>query len=273
MEEFMRKVIAVSAVVFTFAAVLLVQWFVVNAGSERGQQLIEKYIDRGNHDAEKVKLHLAIKLITGKWNDQQQAIIIRAFNNRNDVSEAEISAAFSHDDVGAVFYNPGSVDIKDLRIVYNMPIGKSEIVRDWTPERKHRLWQLNAALSLVRYDLTPAAQQFVIEFGQAIPTITRENAPEWDQRAAAVLPRQIGRGILTTIGDDRCPGQFASLGKPKMLPQCNCTTKAGNWSCNDRCQGEGNCNVVLGDCGILWLYDCNGMCNNSDQAMTEESSH
>jgi hypothetical protein len=203
-------------------------------------------------------------LTTGNWNDDQRAIILRAFNDRTSVSEAEVAAAFPRADAIAVFYNIGSVDISDLRAVYIHPIGKSALVHDWTPERKHRLWQMNVALGLVRYDLKPEAQQFLIEFAQAIPTITRDNAPEWDHRAATLLPREVGRGILTTIGDDRCPGQLASLGKKLVEGNCVCTTKAGNWSCNDNCGGAGTCSVVEGDCGILWLYDCNGMCNNSN---------
>jgi hypothetical protein len=193
-------------------------------------------------------------------------VIDRGIRDRASVTEAEVAANFSHADAGAVFYSIGSFDIEDLRLVYATPIGKSALVKDWTKERTHRLWQMNAALTLVRYpDLNADQQQYVIEFAQAIPTITRDNAPQWDQRAVDLqFPRQVGRTLLTTIGDGRCPGQYASLGKPKMSPTCVCTTSAGNWSCNDSCHGAGTCSIDPGNCGILWLYDCNGMCNNGD---------
>jgi hypothetical protein len=262
----MRKIIAISAIAVITTIVLMVQWYsVVQAGPERGQQLIDKYLNPADHSSDKVKFHLLLHLTTGNWNDAQRAIILRGINDRASVSEAEVAANFSHDEAGSVFYNPGSFDIEDLRHIYALPFGKSQEVRSWTAERKHRLWQMNAALTLVRYDLHPDQQQFVVDFAAAIPTITRENAGQWNQRAVDLqLPRQVGRALLTTIGDDRCPGQFAAIGKPKMAPSCVCTTSAGNWSCNDSCHGEGSCTLVPGDCGILWLYDCNGMCNNGD---------
>jgi hypothetical protein len=258
----MRKAVAILALVFTFSIVLSVEWYSVRAGEDHGQQIIDNYLDRSNHGAEKVRFHLATKLTTGNWNDVQRAIILRAFNDRRSISEAEVADAFSREDAVAVFYNIGSVDIEDLRHVYAMPFGKSQLVREWAPERRHKLWQMNAALTLVRYpDLNADQQQYVIEFAQAIPTITRENAPQWDQRAVDLkFPRQVGRTLLTTIGDGRCPGQFASIGKPKIAGNCVCTTSAGNWSCTDSCQGAGTCSIVAGDCGILWLYDCNAMC-------------
>jgi hypothetical protein len=261
----MRKVIAISAFVFIFAVVLTVQWYSVQAGPDRGQQVIDNYLDRSSHDPEKVKFHLALKLATGSWTEEQRSIILRAFNDRTSISEPEVAAAFSREDAVAVFYNIGSADIADLRHVYALPIGKSQLVHSWPIERQHKVWQMNAALSLVRYDLNAEQQQFVVEFAAAIPTITRENAPAWDQRAVDLkFPRQAGRGLLTTIGEDRCPGQFAAVGKLKMLPNCVCTTRAGNWSCNDTCGSEGRCTTVEGDCGILWLYDCNGMCSISE---------
>jgi hypothetical protein len=239
--------------------------FVVKAGEDRGRQLIDAYLDPANHSRDKVKLHLALKLATGQWNDRQRELIVQGMNYPMDVREDAIGANFSRDDVGAVFYKIGSVDIEDLRQVYELPIGKSELVHSWAKDRQDRVWQMNAALALVRYDLSPLQQQFVVDFAAAIPAITRANAELWDQRAVDVgLPRNVGRGLLTTIGDDRCPGQFAAVGRLRMLPQCVCTTKAGNWSCNDSCHGEGTCNIVLGDCGILWLYDCNGMCDNQE---------
>jgi hypothetical protein len=261
----MRKAVAILAFVFTISIVLSVEWYSVRAGEDRGQQLIDKYLDRSNHSPEKVKLHLALLRTTREWNDQQGKIIDRAIHDRSSVSEAEVAANFSHEDAGAVFFNIGSFDIEDLRLVYATPIGKSQLVHDWTKERRDRLWQMNAALTLVRYNLTTDQQQYVIDFAAAVPTITRENAPQWDQRAVDLnFPRQVGRTLLTTVGDGRCPGQFASIGKPKMAPSCVCTTSAGNWSCNDSCHGAGTCTIVEGDCGILWLYDCNGMCNNGD---------
>jgi hypothetical protein len=263
----MRKVIAISAFVFTFAVVFAVQWYSVQAGEDHGKLVLDNYLDRSNHGAEKVKFHLALKLTTGNWNDEQRAIMLRAVNDRTSVSEAEIWAAFPREDAIAVFYNVGSAEISDLVHIYNTPIGKSAIVHDWNLDRKHKLWQQNVALGLVRYadKINPEQQQFLVDFAAAIPTITRENAEQWNQRAVDLkLPRQVGRGILTTIGDDRCPGQFASLGKKLIQPNCVCTMSAGNWSCNDSCHGAGSCHLVEGDCGILWLYDCDGMCNNGD---------
>jgi hypothetical protein len=262
----MRKTIAILAFVFTLSIVLSVQWYSVNAGTDHGQQIIDAYLDKSNHSPEKVKFHLALLRTTREWKDRQLDVIDRGIRDRTSVTENEVAANFSHADAGAVFYNIGSFDIEDLRHVYATPIGKSQMVHDWTQERRNRLWQMNAALTLVRYpDLTADQQQYVVDFAQAIPTITRENAPQWDQRAVELhLPRQVGRTLLTTIGDGRCPGQFASLGKPKIAGNCVCTTSAGNWSCNDKCSGAGTCSVVEGDCGILWLYDCNGMCSLGD---------
>jgi hypothetical protein len=196
----MRKAVAILAFVFTFSIVLSVQWYSVKAGEDHGQQIIDNYLDRSNHGAEKVKFHLAVELTTGNWNDVQHAIILRAFNDRRSISEAEVADAFSREDAVAVFYNIGSVDIEDLRHVYALPFGKSQLVHGWEQERRNRLWQMNAALTLVRYpDLNADQQQFVIEFAQAVPTITRENAPQWDQRAVDLKVSATGR---THAADD-----------------------------------------------------------------------
>jgi hypothetical protein len=182
-----------------------------------------------------------------------------------NVSEAEVNASFSPVDTVAVFHNIGSVNIEDLRHIYALPFGKSSEVHSWARDRLDRVWQMNIALGIVRYGLVGDQLQYAIDLGSAIPSITRETADQWEQNAIEVkLPRNVGRGLFTTIGDDRCPGQLAAIGKARVLPQCVCTTHAGNWSCNDSCQGEGSCNVVTGDCGFLWLYDCNGMCDNRE---------
>jgi 3D (Asp-Asp-Asp) domain-containing protein len=60
----MRKTIAILAFVFTLSIVLSVQWYSVNAGTDHGQQIIDNYLDRSNHSAEKVKFHLALMRTT-----------------------------------------------------------------------------------------------------------------------------------------------------------------------------------------------------------------
>src|SRR6476646_2657755 len=104
----MRKVIAISAFVIISAIVLSVEWYSVHAGEDRGRQLIDNYVDKANHSPEKVNFHLALELVAGTWNDDQRAIILRAFNDRTSVSEAEVAAAFPRADAIAVFYNIGS---------------------------------------------------------------------------------------------------------------------------------------------------------------------
>jgi hypothetical protein len=58
----MRKVIAISAFVIISAIVLTVEWYSVHAGEDHGRQLIDNYVDKANHGAEKVKFHLALEL-------------------------------------------------------------------------------------------------------------------------------------------------------------------------------------------------------------------
>jgi hypothetical protein len=260
----MRKLFALLLVVYTLAITMTVEFYAARAGEDRGRQVIDNYVDKSDHSRDKVKFHLALELMSRSWTEDQKQLILEAINAPTKAIETRLAAAFTRDDAISVFYNIGSVDISDLRTIYATPIGKSAIVKEWPAERKIALWRMNFALGFVRYNLNPEQQQFLIELSEALPGITRDNVGPWNDRALKLFEKPVGRGLLTTVGDDRCPGQFAALGKPVILPNCVCTTHAGNWSCNDACQGEGSCSVVLGDCGVLWLYDCNGMCDNQE---------
>lgn len=260
----MKKIFLIAAIPFVLGLIVSLYKPTVEASDDRGQLLIDKYLDRSNRDADKVKLHFAIALTTGRWNDRQRALILRGLNDRASLAGAdvEILSAFSREDAGAVFYKIGSFDIEDLRHIYALPFGKSTEAKSWSTDRYNRLWQMNEALNLVRFDLDAEQQQFVIDFAVNFSTVTRENADQWNQRAVAVgLPRNVGRAVLTTIGDDRCPGQIAAAGKAKPVGNCVCTTKSYNWSCNDDCGNAGPCSIVEGDCGVAWLWDCNGTCS------------
>lgn len=261
----MRKVFGVAAMVLVVAASVAFVRYTVEAGQDRGRQIIDAYADKAARGREKVKFHLALKLMTGAWNDQQRQIILRAMRDPTAISESEVAGAFSHADVGDVFYRIGSVDVSDLTAVYGLAFGKAPVVAGWHDDaRRVRVWQMNFALGVVRYGLNDEQIGYLVDLSAALPGVDRESARDWDARAALLFSREVGRGLLTTIGDDRCPGQIASLDKGVVLPTCLCTTNAGNWSCNDTCHGAGSCSVDPGNCGILWLYDCNGMCDNSE---------
>jgi hypothetical protein len=60
-------------------------------------------------------------------------------------------------------------------------------------------------------------QQFVIDFAAGgSDDHPRKCSAMGPASRGSQLPAQVGRTLLTTIGDGRCPGQFASIGKPKM---------------------------------------------------------
>jgi hypothetical protein len=258
--------------IFVLIAVLVITAFtgiglVSLAGGDDGAVAIDNYESSSpSNKPAKVKLHLALKLLSGNWNEKQTAVILEGINHPTKAIEADVLANFSADDAKDVFYKIGGVDVSDLRTVYKTAFGKAAIVVDWTAERKANLWRQNFALAFVRYDLSIAQQRFLVDFAKALP-ITKEQSVAWDAEAATLFTRDVGRGIFTTIGDSRCPsGAVASLKRAVFLPTCVCTTNSGNWSCNDTCRtGTGMCNVDPGNCGVLWLWDCNGMCNNADE--------
>jgi hypothetical protein len=237
----------------------------VKGGQDRGQEILGKYADRADHSRDKVKFHLALMLMKGGWTDVQRDIILRGINAPTPGLEGEAAAAFSRDQMVEVFYRFGTVDVSDLKAVYGSPFGKSAIVHAWTAERKADLWRQNLALGFVRFDLTLEQQLYLVRLAQGMP-LTRESSVEWEREAVTLFPRAVGRVLFATIGDGHCgnSSEVASLGKKPVEGNCVCTTHAGNWSCNDTCSGSGTCSVVAGDCGFLWLYDCNGMCNNGN---------
>lgn len=257
----MRKIFVMAAIPLLLGFAVLISRSVVDADTDRGRLIVDEYGTR-NASRDQVKFHLALQLVIGRWTDVQKQLILRSVNAPSKELEAEISGAFSREQAVDVFYKIGSVDIADLRSIYALPIGKSEIAHGWTVERQTRLWQMNFALGFVRYELGPEQQRYLVELAAALP-LTREQSVAWDERAARLFTRDQGRGLFATIGEARCPGQLAAAGRALVLPQCVCTTNSGNWSCNDTCHSPGTCNVDPGNCGFLWLWDCNGMCDNS----------
>jgi hypothetical protein len=224
--------------------------------------------DYGRHPANKrqaVSLDMALKLMRGGWTEQQRSIILRAINSPSKDIESEASAVFTAQQMKDVFYNIGSVDVSDLRAVYGLAFGKGSLVAGWTAERKAGLWRDNFALGFVRFDLSAEQQGYLVSLAAALP-LTRDQSVEWERRAVTLFTRDMGRALFATIGSAQCGvNAVARVGKVAMSPTCVCTTNAGNWSCRDSCGGGGSCTVDPGNCGFLWLWDCNGMCNNGDK--------
>jgi hypothetical protein len=149
----MRKVIAISAFVIISAIVLTVEWYSVHAGEDRGRQLIDNYVDKANHGAEKVKFHLALELspaigttISGRSFSGHSTTVLPCPRPRSQLHFLEKMRSPS-------FTTSARSTFQICAPFTIRPIGKSALVHDWTPERKHRLWQMNVALGLVRYDL------------------------------------------------------------------------------------------------------------------------
>jgi hypothetical protein len=228
----MRKAFGVAAIALIVAVVFGVNWYATRAGQDRGQAIIDAYADPAVSSAEKTEFHRAL----------------RRFLNEGG------------DDVG-------SVDISDLRAVYGMAWGKASVARSWNdPARYWRLWRMNFALGVVRYGLSSEQVDFLVAYSDALPSLSKDQIVEWDARAALLFDRSVGRGLFATIGLTGCAGSMASRDSTlAMLPTCVCTTNAGNWSCNDSCHGAGSCTVDPGNCGVFWLWDCNGMCDNSNE--------
>src|SRR6478672_520993 len=81
-----------------------------------------------------VKFHLALKLLEGGWNDTQKGIILKAINAPSPALEAEVAQVFAPSEA-KLFYDIGSVDISDLKTVYNLAYGKGQLIKEWTAER------------------------------------------------------------------------------------------------------------------------------------------
>lgn len=259
----MRLISAVVFVLTALSGLLFVQWQVVKCGQDRGQEILGKYADKADHSRDKVKFHLALKLMQGGWTDVQKEIILRGINSPSKELESEAASVFTPAELKAVFYDIGSVDTTDLRTVYGTAYGKSALVHEWNAQRKPDLWRANFALGFVRFDLTYEQQLFLVRLSDVVGKLDRASAVEWEAEAVRLFSRDKGRVLFATVGDGRCISANAMASKKAALPQCVCTTAAGNWSCNNSCQG-GSCRTVEGDCGFLWLYDCNGMCDNSE---------
>lgn len=260
-----RKRIVFASFVFVTATAAASFGLITLAGTDQGSAIIDNYeSSRPANKQQKVKLDLALKLLSGHWSENQKAVLLEAINQPTRDLESKAIAAFSPDEAKDVFYKIGTADISDLRTVYKMPFGKGSLIADWTAERKANLWRQNFALGFVRYDLTIAQQRFLIELSQALP-MTKEQSSAWDAEAATLFTRDVGRDLFATIGNSTCqPGAVASIKGYFVESKCVCTTGSGNWSCTDSCHGAGGCTVDPGNCGFLWLWDCNGSCSLGD---------
>jgi len=205
-----------------------------------------------------VKFHLALNAVQ-KHTALEREIILEAIENPSADLEGRARQVFGKQ-AGPIFFNIGSLDVSDLRSVYNLPDkqAKSDLIKTWTPERKTQLWRQNFALAIAR-GLNRQQELFLLELSDALP-LTKDTAGPWEHRALELFTRDEGRGIFATIGEAKCPTFQPSYIAP-MMGTCVCTTNAGNWSCNDKCSGAGTCTLDPGNCGFLWIYDCNGMCS------------
>ena len=209
--------------------------------------------------AHAVKFHLAQKLLTGHYSDVQKELILEAINHPDKSLEGRAEAIFNKAQLIDVFYKIED-DAKDFTGVFNLAdkSAKSDLIKTWTPERRVNLWKANFAFAIATKDLNPQQQEYLMQLSSALP-LTRENAQAWEDKAVALFPRDLGRGIFATVGNAVCP--TAQAGKKPVLGDCVCTTNSGNWSCSDSCAGGGGCSRTDGGCGFLWLWDCNGSCS------------
>ena len=251
--------------------VLSTFWWVSSA-SDRGQAILDNYGKHPSNKEDAARYHAAMKLLTGHWNDDQKAVMLKYINHATKDLEPLIWQSFDKDNAVDIFYNIGTADISDIRAVYAVPFAKSHVMDGWTAEQKALVWQKNLALGFVRYDLSPDQQSFLIDYAQALPAIfaadketARQMVGKWDAEAATKFPRTIGRGLFTTIGKDGCrPDGFVASIKGYFEGLCVCNKDTYNWSCTDSCQ-DAKCTTDPGDCGPFYLWDCTAMCTLQDQ--------
>ena len=65
----MRKIISLAAFVAVIAAAVSVYWFGVSAGTERGQQIIDAYVDPAVSSPEKTEFHRALRQFLREGTD------------------------------------------------------------------------------------------------------------------------------------------------------------------------------------------------------------
>jgi hypothetical protein len=95
---------------------------------------------------------------------------------------------------------------------------------------------------------------------------TKEEVRAIEPEIRSSFPYELGRRIFYTIGPAPTEENVARCGEdqqeiPEMGVNCVCTTASYNYSCPDACSSGQTCSTVAGNCGIMWLFDCNGMCS------------
>jgi hypothetical protein len=94
---------------------------------------------------------------------------------------------------------------------------------------------------------------------------TKEEVRVIEPEIRSSFPYELGRRIFYTIGPAPPSENLARCGEETEIPEmgvnCVCTTHSYNYSCPDACAGTLPCATVSANCGIMWLWDCNGMCS------------
>jgi len=205
-----------------------------------------------------VKFDLALAAINTPDPVKREFLLGAIEHPRKDL-EAQAKQIFSRSEM-RVFYDLGKTDITEFQKLWRSQFDKKDLYR--ASANKDRIWKENFAYAIASKQLSRPQQLYLFKLADSLP-LTKEKAVELEAEAVALFPRDLGRGIFATIGNAACPNLQAS--KKPVLGNCVCTTASGNWSCKDTCQTGTSCSIDPGNCGFMWLWDCNGMCNTGDE--------
>jgi hypothetical protein len=138
---------------------------------------------------------------------------------------------------------------------------RKAILRELTPHERTRAWLDHLdAYRAAHPDLTDA-QRRVVEDARDVASrvflTDRDLRPEVravEEAAKREFGREGAAGLLARLGPADAPGSG-----PEALAWCICSTESDYCSAG-QCKG-GGCAIDPDDCGSLWNYDCNGLCD------------
>jgi hypothetical protein len=126
-----------------------------------------------------------------------------------------------------------------------------------TPEAKLALWKHQFRLALRKYKLDAKQRDILSRLSKVT---TKEQVKAIEPEIAEAFPFELGHRIFFVLGNHDSLMDEDQTEIPEQV-NCVCTTSSYNYSCPDPCSGGQSCATVSANCGIMWLWDCNGMCS------------
>lgn len=138
---------------------------------------------------------------------------------------------------------------------------RKQIFKQQSEEMKFELWRVHFRKFLPEVNKNQARI-----LRKLIKAKTLEDVRKIEPEIRSSFSYELGRKIFYTLGSDevsqnpRKPQEAMGFGL-KLPPDCVCTTASYNYSCVDDCVILSCIATKDGGCGIMWMWNCNGMCS------------